>query len=1089
VKPGKIVFLLLVASVLVGLVVWRVAFHIPTPGQTDEIQDVKAVEGQKESESGESEEAAVKSEAPKDGETSPGATETEKKKEKVEEEGKEKEKGETAEKTPEAEKASEAEKSEQADQTKESAKESPDDKDSTKADDPNKPAEPEEELEAVNLKDVEMKEIIPRLSNWTGKVIIPHPDAAKEKLTIYSDKKLPRAQAMARIYDALRFKGFVAEESDSVIFIKPIKDAKLGQVPTIPADEPLALIENKNQIVQKFFRLKNYNPGQLQQIIQPLIPEHGAVFADESTSQLVVIDTVDNLLRIERIINQLDVTEAEETVTKTFQISDGDPVEIVQLLQLLLADKQVGSRAATKGMRSDSSGPDKSGESATSVVIGPSQSPIILIPVPKRKWIIAKASANDMVQIVDWIEKLDEKKTAEREYSLMEIEYAEVRELTDQINKMLEKAPGQLKANVMVQPLIKGRKIMIIGSAENREMVEKLIADVDKPGLKFTTKNIKLTHIDPEIVKQNIDDLYAPTTYISSSSYGREYSSRYTSSQSRGIDDPDLVKVYAFPTLKQVTVMCSDENMIAIEKQIAEWDKPIDVDEVKPMIIGLKNSDPVQMAKLLSKLFSEESSSGSSRYYFYDFFNSGGQDEKKKIIGPLYGQLTFEAVPETKKIIVISKIPEAYEVIEELILELDQQETAELPMVVVLKYADCEELCDQLNAILNEAGTTAVMLRRERGLDDTGTNEEEASRNPSGSRYGSGDGSGDGDRSRPGELRFWWNSPTARSTITNRSGQSVAMPISNIIGKIRFIPVHRSKAILVLSPREYQESIQQMIDQLDQPAKQVMIKAVIVEVNYEDLTSLGVQLSSNQAALGTINEDAIKTLTEMVYAEAPSPAFTTLQTTLNVHALVDLLVKETNGRVLHQPTIFTKDNEQTRFFKGDVVPFLKGSQVSPEGGSLTTTVDYREVGLTLYVRPNITPENNVDTTITLEIAQVKPGLVNGNIATSKFDTSTHLIVENGQTILISGILYQNDTNIERKVPLLGDIPLLGELFKHYDVIHGNSELLAFITPYVIDDEDPKVSEAAMEELETSVEKMENVTEELNEIFNDEEYED
>ncbi len=1075
-KPGKIVLLLLVASVLVGVVVWRVAFY--TPVQTDKNQSIEMVKKQEESKPSEPEETTAKSDDPQDKETSSGDAETEEKKEKVEEEGKEKEKGETPEKTPGAEK------SEQANQTKESAKEASDDKDSTEADDPNKPAEPEEELEAVNLKDVEMKEIIPRLSNWTGKVIIPHPDAAKEKLTIYSDKKLPRAQAMARIYDALRFKGFVAEESDSVIFIKPIKDAKLGQVPTIPADESLALIENKNQIVQKFFRLKNYNPGQLQQIIQPLIPEHGAVFADESTSQLVVIDTVDNLLRIERIVNQLDVTEAEETVTKTFQISDGDPVEIVQLLQLLLADKQVGNKAATKVVKNDSSGPDKGGGSATSVVIGPSQSPIILIPVPKRKWIIAKASANDMVQIVDWIEKLDEKKTAEREYSLMEIEYAEVRELAGQISKMLEEAPGQLKANVMVQPLIKGRKIMIIGSAENREMVEKLIADVDKPGLKFTTKNIKLTHIDPEIVKKNIDDLYAPTTYISSSSYGREYSSRYTSSQSRSLDDPDLVKVYAFPTLKQVTVMCSDENMIAIEEQIAEWDKPIDVDEVKPMIIGLKNSDPVQMAKLLSKLFSEEASGGSRSFFDY-FFDSGGQDEKKKIIGPLYGQLTFEAVPETKKIIVISKIPEAYEVIEELILELDKQETAELPMVVVLKYADCEELCDQLNAILNEAGTTAVMLRRERGLDDTKTNEEEASRNPSGSR----DGSVDGDRSRPGELRFWWNSPTARSTTTNRSGQSVAMPISNIIGKIRFIPVHRSKAILVLSPKEYQESLRQMIDQLDQPAKQVMIKAVIVEVNYEDLTSLGVQLSSNQAALGMINEDAIKTLTELVYAEAPSPAFTTLQTTLNVHTLVDLLVKETNGRVLHQPTIFTKDNEQTRFFKGDEIPFLKGSQTSPEGGSITTTVDYRDVGLTLYVRPNITPENKVDTTITMEIAQVKQGLINGNIATSKFDTSTHLIVENGQTILISGILFQNDVNIERKVPLLGDIPLLGELFKHYNVIHGNSELLAFITPYVIDDEDSKVSESAMEELETSVEKMENVAEELNEIFTDEEYED
>ena len=86
-------------------------------------------------------------------------------------------------------------------------------------------------------------------------------------------------------------------------------------------------------------------------------------------------------------------------------------------------------------------------------------------------------------------------------------------------------------------------------------------------------------------------------------------------------------------------------------------------------------------------------------------------EQKKKIVGPLYGQLTFENVPETKKIIVISKIPEAYEIVEQLILDLDRQEMAEIPKVVVLKYADPEDLSERLNAMFNEPGTIAPIRR------------------------------------------------------------------------------------------------------------------------------------------------------------------------------------------------------------------------------------------------------------------------------------------------------------------------------------------------------------------------------------------
>ena len=154
--------------------------------------------------------------------------------------------------------------------------------------------------------------------------------------------------------------------------------------------------------------------------------------------------------------------------------------------------------------------------------------------------------------------------------------------------------------------------------------------------------------------------------------------------------------------------------MIKIADQIAEWDVPLDLDETKPRILTLNNSDPLEMTNLLKTLFSEESNSGANfmrRYFFGE-----EMDERQKIVGPLYGQLTFEEVPGTKKIIVISNVAGAYEVIEDLVEELDSEEMAEIPELIELEYADPEDLCERLNALFVEAGQQAKIRRTEEGL-------------------------------------------------------------------------------------------------------------------------------------------------------------------------------------------------------------------------------------------------------------------------------------------------------------------------------------------------------------------------------------
>ncbi len=1162
---------------------------------------------------------------------------------------------------------------------------------------PQEPAEPNEPMEYVNLKDVQMKDIIQKLADWTDKVIIPSEESMKQKVTIYSSKELPRSEALAHIYSALRAKGYIAEHTDTTIYLKPIAEARLGEVPTVTADHPLAMLENKDQVVQKFFKLQNYSPSQMGEVILPLIDEYGYISADEATGSLLVIDTVKNLLRVEKIILQFDASATEETITEVFEINHGDPEEIVKLLETLLSDDGGSLRGSGRGgkpfgpgyrpssstlSKSTSKTPtkkpgstggtatsvsvgisrapfvlipetnynwiiakatpedmelirewikklDKSvptiisdyplarienknqvvqkfyklqnyspaqmaqvvgpllseegyvsadestgqllvidtvenlmliemiiaqfdvpeaeqamtqifeilhgdpseivqmlrmllGESegysasrsrsrydprsryggssysrssygsssrpggymgsrgssggGSSVVVGTSQFPIVLIPEPRRNWIIVRASAEDIKQIDEWITKLDMEEPVASEYEVVQLMYADPREVQNSVEDGFRDLPGtEFLPSILVQPLEETRQVIVFGRKDLREIVKKMIAEIDIPPGQFETKHFKLKYADPDEIKEKLDELFGETSMTSGSRYTSIY--YFGSGGSRGGGPPsmDTVKVISYVSLKQVTVIASPDNIEEIAKQIEEWDAPLDVEALKPRIIELRNSDPVQMADLLRTLFSEEGGGGMS---IYDILFGRGTEEKQKIVGPLYGQLTFEEVPGTKKIIVISKIPEAYDVVEALIRDLDKQEMAEVPRIVQLKYADPEDLSERLNAMFNEPGTSARIRVSAQGLAGDYSMEEDTQS----SQQGGGGGTSGADQSTEDTYTPWWAGSGARSQIGEE------MPISNVIGRIRFVPDPHSKSILVLAPIEFIDQIEQLIHDLDVPGKQVMVKAVVVEIDHKSMTSLGLQLASSTSAFGTLEENAItalNTLTHMSTHGSIAPSTGTAIGTIgtgtmlgagaDVYALLDFLVKNVNAKILNQQTLWTKDNEEASFFKGDIVAFQSEMGVTQQ--TTTQTYDYPEVGMTLAVRPSITPDKNVDMRVLVDLSQITSDLVNTQPVRSMMHTETNMIVQDAQTLMLGGILFQTDSVIKRKVPLFGDIPFVGGLFRHNETMLANNELIVFITPYVIDEPGEMLPET-LKEIEGPRQKLEEVQDEL-----------
>jgi type II secretory pathway component GspD/PulD (secretin) len=161
--------------------------------------------------------------------------------------------------------------------------------------------------------------------------------------------------------------------------------------------------------------------------------------------------------------------------------------------------------------------------------------------------------------------------------------------------------------------------------------------------------------------------------------------------------------------------------------------------------------------------------------------------------------------------------------------------------------------------------------------------------------------------------------------------------------------------------------------------------------------------------------------------------------------------------VLSTPNILTTDNQKAEIMVGQNVPFVASqTQSASTGGIPTYNIDRKDVGITLKLTPQITSDDNVRLDIYQEISDiVQTAGINPNLlgpSTSKRSASTTVVVKDRQTMVIGGLIRDNVTSTTSKVPLLGDIPLLGWLFKFKTSRVEKTNLMIFITPYIIKNE-------------------------------------
>ncbi|EJL6397774.1 type II secretion system secretin GspD [Vibrio navarrensis] len=317
------------------------------------------------------------------------------------------------------------------------------------------------------------------------------------------------------------------------------------------------------------------------------------------------------------------------------------------------------------------------------------------------------------------------------------------------------------------------------------------------------------------------------------------------------------------------------------------------------------------------------------------------------------------------------------------------------------------------------------------------------------------------------------------------SGQKAAGSQRNDV----VIAAHQGTNSLVLTaPPDIMIALQEVISQLDIRRAQVLIEALIVEMAEGDGINLGVQWGSLEsgaliqygnsgAQIGQVmiglEEAKEQTRTEyytnsngerVPYDVTESGDYSTLASALSGvngaamsivmgdwTALISAVASNSNSNILSSPSITVMDNGEASFIVGEEVPVLTGSSASSNNDNPFQTVERKEVGIKLKVVPQINEGNSVQLNIEQEVSNVLGANGAVDVRFAKRQLNTSVIVQDGQMLVLGGLIDERALESESKVPLLGDIPIIGHLFKSTSTQVEKKNLMVFIKPTIIRD--------------------------------------
>ncbi|ATR78174.1 type II secretion system secretin GspD [Moraxella osloensis] len=508
---------------------------------------------------------------------------------------------------------------------------------------------------------------------------------------------------------------------------------------------------------------------------------------------------------------------------------------------------------------------------------------------------------------------------------------------------------------------------------------------------------------------------------------------------------PPYANAAIVPNVNAIILSDRADSLNQYAKLISELDSNMND---KLTIIPLRHVDAKRMMDLLSSLTGTSGGTAPA---------AAGQSGQAAVASTGGSLINIIADPISDRLLVKGSA-EMTAKVQRMVEQLDTVPTQRLSGLRVfrLKYASATHIAEMLRGLLanqsiNSSGdqTTLQASSMFQSSSDT-SNNSAATSNTAASPTGS-------------PLN---TASTSNTTSTQNSGYQ-GRPFSIIADQTQ-------NSVIVNANPELMVEIENAINELDTRRDQVLIQAAIMEISGNDTQQLGVQWAMGNAnsGVGVINFNNIGAsavgLASDILSKTPGTAAAsvagallgigTSKTDSNGNrefygAILQAINKTNNANLLSMPSILTLDNEKANILVGQNVPFVTGSYTTASNSSTTPfqTVSRQDVGINLNVIPHIGDNGSVRLEISQEVSSIVDGTLNNvsGVVTNKNLIKTTILADNQQTVALGGLMRDNSTYGQQKVPGLGDAPIIGNLFRSKSKNSDKTNLIVFLQPTIL----------------------------------------
>jgi type II secretion system protein D len=896
------------------------------------------------------------------------------------------------------------------------------------------------------------------LTNWlaqtTGKSVYTH-NKVQIRLTVMSPKPLPPREAIRLVYRTLSLEGISAIETDRVIYIVPEGMEPRVDLEVIDAADT-SVLEGR-QFVIKSFPLRHARAADLRERVKSVLSTGARVDVMEATNRLVVTDSADNVRILAELLADLDQPSRQSLETEIFKLTHVRASFLVPILKSVFASGRTRSASETPSAPSapssaatspgaaaptppsapggDASVPTSSPPASTPSTDSASAPSLEVIPDEAANRLIITGTKETLVEVREFIERLDVPPDSDIQVRMIELEWVDADELSREIRPMFERLrQGTEKDPIEITANTRRNSLIVLSNETTYENLKELVKSLDtQEAEKKVMRVFTLEHADAQDIAEQLEDLYDTG---SSNSYRWYW-------DDDGRDETVRMKFVPNRRRNEVLAIGPPTGMDAVADLVKRLDEPVDKETLAPRIYRLKFVDALDIELVLNSLFSKEKDRNMPYWYYDDY---GYEPEQDRDVGRLFGKVRIVSALDSNAIIVTTNAPENFSAIEKVLEQLDVPAETQTTLSVELKYAKAVAVANNINILFAQSGAPP----RQPVQPQQGNQNPQQPQNPNASTP-----SFQLEEDHDEESYHPWLGGQPEPAVRGQTGR--ARQASDLVGRVRVVADGRTNSLHVTTNSHFFPQVMRVVDALDIPTPQVLIEAKIVEISTDDRERLGVRFSpdGNRVFDAEDFDDSIIGSATGTYSEIfsgsnlPGALRTGVYSgEINLDVLVQFLRKTTQSRVRAEPRINVADNEIGRLFVGSRIPFITNSQVT-DTGARNDAFEYRDVGIILEVVPKINAEGEVSLKIHVESSQIRPGetLFGGAILDTR-TYNTDVTIRSDQLLVLGGMLQREESEIVRKVPLLGDIPLLGYLFRKEDTVVREVELMVFLRPMV-----------------------------------------